>query len=94
MPVFCFHASEGRGFSAASDSPLSVPMLAGLAAPVGQLMLAVSDVLVEAAEQLLTIYVLIWIILDHCPAGKSNYDPILVSWQGQPYSDLKFPGMS
>ena len=43
MPVFCFHASEGRGSSAASDSPLSVPMLAGL---------AVSDVLVEAAEQL------------------------------------------
>ena len=52
MPVFCFHASEGRGSSAASDSPLSVPMLAGLAAPVGLLMLAVSDVLVEAAKQL------------------------------------------
>ena len=41
-PVFCFHASAG----------MSVPMLAGLAAPVGQLMLAVSDMLVEAAEQL------------------------------------------
>ena len=52
MSVFCFHASEGRGSSAASDSPLSVPMLAGLAAPVGLLMLAVSNVLVEAAEQL------------------------------------------
>ena len=53
MSVFCFHASEGRGSSAASDSQLSVPMLAGLAAPVGLLMLAVSDVLVEAAEQLM-----------------------------------------
>ena len=52
MSVFCFHASEGRGSSAASDSPLSVPMLAGLAASVGLLMLAVSDVLVEAAVQL------------------------------------------
>ena len=41
----------------------------------------------------LTIYVLIWIISDHCPAGKSNDDPILVSWQEQPYSDWKFNGV-
>ena len=43
----------------------------------------------------LTIFVLFsTYVLDHCPAGRSNDDPVLISWQGQPDSDLKCPGMS
>ena len=33
----------------------------------------------------LTLYV-----LAHCPAGRSNDNPVLVSWQGKPDSDEKF----
>ena len=36
----------------------------------------------------LTIFVLIWkYVLDHCPAGRSNDDLVLVSWQRQPDSN-------
>ena len=36
----------------------------------------------------LTIFVLIWTyVLDHCPAVRSNDDPVLVSRQRQPDSD-------
>ena len=43
----------------------------------------------------LTIFVFIWMyILDYCPVGRSNDDPILVSWQEQPDSNEKCPGLS
>ena len=33
-------------------------------------------------------------VLDHCSTGSSNDDPVLISWQEQPDSDFKFPGIS
>ena len=39
--------------------------------------------------------VLIWTyVLDHCPTGRLNDDPVLVSWQRQPDFDLICPGIS
>ena len=41
------------------------------------------------------IFELIWTyVLDYWPAGRSTDNSVLVSWQGQPDTDLKFPGIS